>query len=939
MPSLFAPTRAGLPRPHHASSALTAGALVALLLVGACGSEPTRQIPNFGSDAALDTIAPTDTTDDAEETAPDAPAAPDLGPGDDAEDDTDEPIVDIFPRVVAGVDTRLSATSVRAGTSVYVDCVPINDAGEPLLLDPAPQTRITTVPSEAFQRRGGNEYTAVRVGEAAVTCALPEYGVIDRTPARLRILPGPPATAITLVDEPVVAAGETVRARCEVFDEFGNAIPVDDASLRTDPFGAGVNVNGLRATFQRAGLYQLTCDVTGAATVVPTLVEVQPGAPFSMALGLQPDLPRYGLNSVVTLRPVVQDRWGNRIPDAPFRIESTPPLPEFGPARFRLVDEGTFTLAAVIDPPNASGGTIRATRSIVVSGAGPAIECDAPLNNAMIDLPPSGQLTFRGSASDEFGIESVTINGVPATVEGDGSFAAVMPVRFGVNFAEVIATDDLGETSRRICTFLASAQWAAPDAFLDGDVVLRLAQDAIDDGDPRDFDSINDFLVTALNSRGLRDTIDAALQDANPIYPRTCVADTFLGCLTYLSVTYEDLRLDGPHTTTLQLLDGGMRVIATVRGIGVRLRIGGTFSTSGWVTVRSLAVDISFNAALAGGRPVVTLRGINDVQVGGVDSNFSGLVGWIVNLVVDIFEGRIRNLIRDTVRDFIRDSFNDVLDGLFGGLEIDTLGDTINVPRLDSAETIPLAFAVRIDDLNFSPARALFSLSSSITGPVLRGVESRGVAVPGTTVRLDPTTPRSVVAAIQLGLLNQALHAAWQGGLFDATIGGDTLGDGIPAEAAGSLRMELPLVAGGTDDGALRAMLGGATVGLVYPGIFDTPVPIELGASVSVRVTVIDDATIEFESVSLDEFYFDTGAVVLDARSEQLVEQFLRSLIQRVVDDSLAGALPALPIPSFEIPTSLSVYDLPGGRDLRLLSPLLEILPTHFIAAGNFGVR
>jgi len=915
-------------------------------LAGACGSDTGTGIPfdrlvedsggetdagldSGGSDAALDADA--DVADDAADdtTGADAgDATGDVGP------DVD------FPVVIASVDTRLSASSVEAGTTVYANCQARDADNELVVLDEAIVERFIAAPEQAFDAgESPDAFVPTLAGEATIGCSIPELGLIDATPAPLLIEPGIPATVITSVSQNVLDAGQSVIVTCEAFDAYGNAIDAVEATAQTDPFGAGVEVAGLRATFEAAGVYEVRCDTAGGPLVVPTTVEVLPGLPATLAIGLVPDLPRYGLNQVVSIVPTVQDRFGNFVRDAAVAFDSAPEVPSFGIGRFRFDLEGVFTLGAYIDGPTATGEELRAEVEVVVSGSGPAIECLSPTVGEMVDLAPGSSVRFTGEVSDEFGVAAVSVNDFEATIDDGGRFTADIPTRFGINFATIEAQDELGETSRRTCAFLVSDQWVAEGEFLADEVTLRLAQGALDDRDRRDgFDDIADFLNSALNSRGLRDQIHEALLGANPLYPSRCVQDSFLGCLLRVGVTYEDLRLNGPHDVSLSLIDSGLNTVATVRGIGVRLNISGTFSTRGWVNMSSLTVDLSFNVSLAGGRPSVTLRSLNNVAVGGISTDFSGLTGFVIDLVVDIFEDRIRDLVRDQIRDYIRDSFNEILDDIFSGLEIDTIADEFEVDRIDGGEPVTLGFGVRIDTADFLPARALFGVGARIVGDVLRGGETRGAAIPPGPVRGDPDVGRAVAAAINIALLNQALHALWRADWFNVSIGGDTLGDSIPDDAVGALRLDLPIVGSGTADGRARIMVGATTVDVTYPGIFDEPVLVEIGAVAETGVDIEGDADISFDDVTLVEFYFDTGSVTLDAVSSALLEEFLRALIQSVIDDAVNGALPTLPIPSFALPESLTVYDIPAG-DLRLLDPVLTLSPSHFIAAGNFGVR
>jgi len=69
------------------------------------------------------------------------------------------------------------------------------------------------------------------------------------------------------------------------------------------------------------------------------------------------------------------------------------------------------------------------------------------------------------------------------------------------------------------------------------------------------------------------------------------------------------------------------------------------------------------------------------------------------------------------------------------------------------------------------------------------------------------------------------------------------------------------------------------------------------------------------------------------------LQTLLQGLAQQLVNQSLNNSLPALPIPGFTIPASLSVYGLPAGKQLGINSPTLSVAPQHFTLRGNFGIR
>ncbi len=928
---------------------LTTFLIAACALSAACNNDPPASSGSTGADIAVTPDVGPDVADDVPDATPDVVADATADVESDAEADTvpdaDVPpdlndIVD-FPTVIVAVETRVSASLLRAGDSVFVSCDAIDDEGE-LVAFPEGVTENWLIAPDAglIDGEGDDELIAAQAGNASIACMIPQLGLVDTTPVDVIITPGDPFTVITEVDTLTMTAGDTATVSCSAYDEFGNFIEEPELDLLIAPFGDGVEVFFPRVIITRSGLYEFTCSADSATNLVSELVEVVPALPASLAVGVTPDRALYTIGEVVSLTWTVSDEYGNLVENPPVRFSSVPLVPSFGEGRFRFETEGIFRLAVFVARPTATGEPLVGSVDLVVNETGPTISCDSPAYGEMIDAAPGDSIFFTGMTGDEFGVSSVLVNGEPAFIRPDGSFAIELEAEFGMNFAEIVAEDELGATSSRSCAFLAANQWIPENAFFDDDIALTLAQDAFDDGVPTDgLDSLNDIIHTMLNSSEVVTQIDAALNGANPIYPSTCVLDSWFGCVVRVGVTYRYFELDGPNSSSLTLTTGGLQIGAEVRGIEVGLRISGTFGTSGWISLSRMEIDMTFDLSLTGGRPRISLRRLDGVQVGSINSDFSGITGFVLDIVIDIFEDDIRDLIRDQIQSFIRDEVNAILDDTISGLDISSLGDTIEVPRLDSDETISLGFGIRFSTIAVSSARALFALGSRFTAPITHGGGTFGAAQPPGAVLDDTTSGRSVKIGMNLGMLNQILHTLWRAGLFDAAIGGDILSDGVPSDAAAILYANLPPIVVGEGDGNLQLHFGGLRAQVVYPSLLAEPIVVHIGAKIRTGVYLIGEDEIDFRDIELTDFYFDPLDAGIDAGTRETLEVFLEETIQYVIDTSLNSALPNFPIPSFELPASVSEFGLPGGAYLGILEPLLDINPRHFVLGGNFGTR
>ena len=870
------------------------------------------------------------------------PAVDDAGMLPDVGDmvDTSIPPVDIPNPVLV---QTMAPEVVTAGELITVTCIILDENGEPY--SAAGRTPNIRVSPESSVERSGGMITAIRVGEVEVSCAFPDLMLTDESPAIVQIVPAEPAEVITTVDRSQVEAGETVNVTCDVFDAYGNRIEGTSPTMEVDPAEDGNTTTDLSTEFTVAGQYQVNCELPGA-TSTSERVEVTPTVPANLVIAKVPDQPVYAIGQVIEIAAIVTDRYGNTIEDADVSFASAPMGATLGRNRFRYDEDGTYTVTATVDPPTESGDPLTAQTTIVVNGNGPTIQCTGPRDGTMIDAVPGSTITVSGTVDDTSGIAGVTVNGSDATVDG-GTFSAPLGVRFGMNFVDIIATDTFGTENSTTCTFLVSDRWAS-DATPTGDMVsLKLGMGAIDDGNRADgLDSLNDLLHTVVNSAGLRNELHSTLLANNPLKPSSCDQSVFGICVLSSRVRYEDSQLNGPNSTSLSLVNNGLQASVNLQNTRIRLRVDGRvagigYDTSGWATFSSINVNLIFDVSLSAGRPRISVRpGSVSVSVGSISTSFSGLDGAIINIVVNLLNGTVRNLVANLMRDYIEDSFNDVLDGLLSGLDISTLGSTFNVPRLDGG-TIPLNFGVGFSSVNTSTSRMLIGIGSRFSGPVNVAFPTLGVAIPpGTSpppLLDDPSLSgaQNMGVSIQSGLFNQVMHALWRGGLLDASVTGSDLGGGLPAGVSAVINGRLPPVAQITGEG-VEVGIGALDLDLVYPGLFEEPIRVTLGALASTDVALSGN-DLSFSAITIDELFFSTGDVSLDPATRDVLESFLRTLVQSIVDNVLNDSLPALPIPSFDLPSSLTAYGLPAGTELGLRSPALARENQHFVLRGSFG--
>src|SRR5262249_15276274 len=153
-----------------------------------------------------------------------------------------------------------------------------------------------------------------------------------------------------------------------------------------------------------------------------------------------------------------------------------------------------------------------------------------------------------------FTVQSVTIGGAAASLDGNGNFSAAVPIGFGMNFVDVVATDTNGKQNSTTC-FVMAAGFYTPESNTMGDsLALGLDPNAIGDPDPSGLNSLDDIFHTALASTALRSLVDSGLLAANPISSGSCGV---FACNPRVNYNGGTIAWDTP-STSLTLESGGI---------------------------------------------------------------------------------------------------------------------------------------------------------------------------------------------------------------------------------------------------------------------------------------------------------------------------------------------------------------------------------------------
>ena len=842
-----------------------------------------------------------------------------------------------FPEVPFAIETRVGERRTRAGLENRVTCQVLNQVGEPI---ESIDAEIEVQPSAGFERTENGLIGRV-ARDYDVVCTAPRLGLRDATPGIWSVTPDRASKVVTSISASEINAGETVDVSCLAFDDFGNSVYGVDFDLAYEPQPARLERDDLNLTIESSGTFAISCTASGVEELDFVSIEVSPGLPAQISILLDPDQGVYRLGQVIGLSALASDRFGNPVPDAPFVFSSDPALGTFGTSRFLADQTGYHTLTAEVLPPTYNDRTLAYEREILIDLGGPGITCDYPGFGEVVNHQLGQDMTFYGLVEDVAGVSSVRVNGTEAQIRADGSFVSVVRPKWGLNVLDVVATDANGEESSTFCSYYVADRFQDPADGLNDALQIWLGQNAVDDGGSSSpLQSLGDALRRMINSRGLRDTVHEAVSAQNPIVPNECRTRVLGFCLFRLGVDYQDYENNGPNQFSMTLLDNGFSVGVELREQIVRARLRGTLGNRVRLRAEYIRMNLTFDVRLDGnGRPDISVRTIGNPQVGDLDADFSGILGFLFELVFEAFEGVVRNIVVDAIKGFLQDNVDRVLTDLFANVDIGELGGGVTVSGLAGNDDVDLAVQAVWNRLQVNPQQIEVGLKTVVQGPTLLADAGQGVPMLPGAENLALDAGGTVAAGVRIGLLNQIMYALWRAGYFEFQNGGIAggLGAGIPVDTDFRFRMPAhPWVSGTPASTGLRVFLGPLSVQFSDP-VFES-LALQVAAEFAVDVSLIGERDIEFTNVGIVDtlhISFFGGAVPDEVRS--LIQAQLTDILERLIERALNDGLPSLPLPEFKIPASLAEFDLPTNVGLGLRQPSLEGREAIWSLGGNFG--
>ncbi len=392
----------------------------------------------------------------------------------------------------------------------------------------------------------------------------------------------------------------------------------------------------------------------------------------------------------------------------------------------------------------------------------------------------SNEVAVGGRASDEgSGVESVTVNGVPAELADDGAFHAELSLEGGVSLIDVVVRDRAGNETRDVRAALSGRRSA--ESVFAGGLMARVS--------PEGYGLVAEAVRALLMERDLGAEASAGAVMSVP------------GCFEVDVVGLQH----GAIGVELQPAAGGVDLEVEVRDVVVDLAVdvGGLCGIAGSSAPARLRTDALWLRGLA--RPAVSS--------GHVTIDLSGLAADLdsVDLDTSLVPSGVVDLLVDGAPSEIAGALGGAIGGLAGGLLGDSLGE------LDAAEWSTavegLDLTVRLTPTAMDAGTEGLAVTSSVElrfaglGPVEYPVGAALAASPA----LDGGGPLRLAVADRV--VNLLLSALWATGRLDHSV---VVPEDHPARTRLGLdRLEIalglpPMVTG--REGSARVVIGDAVV-------------------------------------------------------------------------------------------------------------------------------
>jgi len=542
----------------------------------------------------------------------------------------------------------------------------------------------------------------------------------------------------------------------------------------------------------------------------------------------------------------------------------------------------------------------------------PLIEVFYPPRGAMMKGPPD-QVTVTGRVTSEGGpITQFLLNDSPVTLNADGTFSRTLPARSGINILRFSATNAAGGMVQAVRAFAFSHHYYPTDpgnpkaAEIPNGLRVYLGPTVFDDDNPSTVDDFATLILLMLKGMDLKSLI-----------PDPLAQTQILQCQA--TVRAKNVQFQGPDLD-LKPINGGLhaRVRLTNLSLDIVAQMSGFLcpSASGKVKAQAITVDVDLMVTVPKpGQAQVTLAN-KKAAISGLDISLDGLLGFLLNWLIDLFEGTITSQIEQMVVAQL-DQFAPILEQALESLAIEQV---LTIPPLiGSGKPVPVTLKAALSMAEFDTSGADIGLTATALAP--KGIAYQPLGSLARSACLNPSEPAFhfiELNELEIGLaddlLNQVLYSVWYGGAFEITLGEADLPAGTPLGQYGIENLTIhvsfmlpPVLTSCTPGEQFRAQVGDVHV---HASMTLMGQPIEMDAYASAEATLLIEAQNTPTGAVLAFGVQDLDVVAIEVESVSggmagakyaiaaLIEQ---TLLPMLFEGFTGGPIASFPIPEIDI--------------------------------------
>ena len=549
---------------------------------------------------------------------------------------------------------------------------------------------------------------------------------------------------------------------------------------------------------------------------------------------------------------------------------------------------------------------------------------------------PAGKFTFNGvtikNDDNEFSVEMFPDHGVnPITIELEDAQENRVKISqsFLMSEAYYDVTDGISES-----------------ALVENGLVVYIGTSVFDDDDIGDVDDL--ATVAHLVLAGI---------DLMPLIPNPVTGESNSPGIGHCKweVTVKDVTFKVGSVDIFPGI-GGLTLAATITDLVVDFNaVAPGFAcpdAGGTATSQTIQLSAFVQVFLKDGNQVGVVLDTDDVSVSVSPPDFeltSGAASWF-DFLANWFDDQLAALVETAVHAVLVGEVAPIIKDLLESISQYQASFTIS-PLLGVTQQTDVTLHVQPSYIDFQSVGAIVGLAVGASTPkgaswlTSPGSIARSGCFDGDEPSLSISTQSPVAMGVHDDLLNQALFAAWWGGVINVSVDAELLKGLIPELPLENLEVQLdpnlpPVITSCTVDGTTQLQIGD----LRLQAVFDFGgKPAAMEAWVSAGVEVVLDAKqapgatidISFGVQNVTWLEFQLTAVTGEIQgSDEALAKIINTVVVDVLLETLStGVFKSFPVPAFDL--SKLLPGIPEGTALGIVPEAVERQAGYTVLRGT----